>query len=433
MSFEYQKIKLSDIALYEENPRFDKAFSELEAIQKIIVDQDNKLVRLAEHIIDHGFNPLDIPAVFKKGKKFLMKEGNRRVACLMLVDNPNLIFSNDTLRNKFLLLKTQKGHLLPREVLCAVFDNQRDADEWIRLKHAVKHKGVGVERWDSKQTNRFAKGSIEDLPVELQAIEILKKGKIHKVTEDLIPTLRATNLWRLLTDPYVRNKIGLKIDESKLTLLSPKNESLKNLEAVVQNISKSNFAVDEIYHKKDRKKFIDSLKLTKIKLPKAIVSLKTEKAGRKAKESATYTSLIDPSKSPPTKVGLKIPKVYKELQIISVDVAPHASAFLLRVLFEISVKNYLKHKKVQIDKDDRAIITISGETIEYNSLRKKINYIASAYIVDDDLKNSVSLLNKNSFTRTLNQFVHNELYQATPTSVRDFWTNAEPLFDFLTS
>jgi len=43
------------------------------------------------------------------------------------------------------------------------------------------------------------------------------------------------------------------------------------------------------------------------------------------------------------------------------------------------------------------------------------------------------LLNKNSFTTTLNQFIHNELYQATPTSVRDFWINAENLFNFLIS
>jgi len=75
--FEYKEIRLSDITLNEENPRFEKAFSDVEAIQKMIQNQDAKLVKLAEHIIDYGFNPLDIPALIKnkKTKNFLMGNG----------------------------------------------------------------------------------------------------------------------------------------------------------------------------------------------------------------------------------------------------------------------------------------------------------------------------------------------------------------------
>lgn len=434
MNYKYKEIKFPNINLYEENPRFEKVFSETEAIQKIIQDQGDKLVRLAEHIIDHGFNPTDIPIVFKKGKKFFIREGNRRIASLMLVNNPNLVFSNEALKNKFLLLKSQKGHLLPQKVFSVVFNNPHDADEWIKLKHAVNHEGVGTEKWNSQQANRFAKGSIEDLPIELQAIEILKKNKkTSKPTMDLIPVLKATNLRRLLSDPYVRNKVGLKNGNNKLTLLDPKHGSLKNLEAVVQDISKSTFVVDKIYHKKDRKKFIDSIKLAKIKLPKGLFPLESKKTGKNIKISSVYTSLIDPDKNPPTGVNPKISNIYKELQIISADIAPHATAFLLRVIIEISVKTYLKKKKVTIDANDDAIVLVSGNRLKLDSLNKKIDYIVKNYITDHDLKKSVTLLNKNSFNRTLNQVIHNDIHQSTTTNVRDFWTNAENLFNFLVS
>ncbi len=433
MDYEYKKIKISDILLYDENPRFEKAFSSEETIQKLVQAQGDKLLKLAEHIIDHGFNPTDIPIVFKKGKKVIVKEGNRRFASLMIVANPNLIFSSEILKNKFLLLKSQKGHLLPNRVFCAVFKDPRKADEWIRLKHAVNTEGVGTEKWNSQQANRFAKGNIEDLPIELQAIEILKKGKkVSRATMDLIPGLKATNLRRLLSDPYIRNKIGLSNDANKLALLNSRDKTLRNLEVVVGEISKQAFVVDKIYHKDDRKKFIDSLKLAKIKLPKKAVSSRVEKVGKKGKTSPSYTSLIDPSRNLPSGAGKKIPQIYGELQKISVDLAPHAAAFLLRVLFEISVKSYLKKKKVQLDQFDCATVIISGKEKKISSLREKINYIASM-LTDNDLKSSVSLLNKNSFTTTLNQFVHNDLYQATPTSVRDFWVNAEVFFDFLIS
>lgn len=434
MSFRYKKIKLSNLHLYEENPRFEKAFSEVEAIQKLIQDQKDKLVRLAEHIIDHGFNPADIPIVFKKDKNFIVREGNRRIAALRLVDNPNLVFSNEALKNKFLILKSQKGHLAPKQVLCVVFDNPRDADEWIRLKHATKHEGVGIEKWNSQQANRFAKGHIQELPIELQAIEILKKDrKTSKTTLNLIPSLKATNLRRLLSDPYVRNRIGLTYYENRLKFLEPEQKSLKNLEAIVQEISKPTFVVDEIYHKEDRKRFIDSIKLAKIKIPAAI-SQKDRKVGAREKIPYTYNSLIDPRKKLPSKTGLKIRKIYEELQTVALDIAPHASAFLLRALIEIAVKNYLKKKRVTIDQNDCAVvITSSGQTVKYDSLKKKINYIATTYVTDPDLKRTIQLLNKHSFTMALNQFLHNELYQATPSSVRDFWINAEPFFEFLVS
>jgi len=434
--FEYKEIRLSDITLNEENPRFEKAFSDVEAIQKMIQNQDAKLVKLAEHIIDYGFNPLDIPALIKnkKTKNFLMREGNRRIISLLLVRNPNLIFSNESLKNKFLLLKSQKGHLLPQKIFCAIFKNSRDADEWIRLKHAVHHEGVGIERWNSEQANRFARGSVEELPIELQAIEILKRNKkTSKTTIDQIPTLKTTNLRRLLSDPYIRVKIGLKYENNRLRLLDPKKESLKNLETIIQEISKQSFVVSEIYHSRDRKRFIDSMKLKKIKIPRILFPEKIKRDKKEEKLPCIYTSLINPNKRLPSGISEKISKIYKEIKIISVDSAPHATAFLLRGLIEISVKRYLKQKKITIDSQDCAIVTISGETKKYDSLRKKINYIASTFITDTDLKKSVMLLNKNSFTTTLNQFIHNELYQATPTSVRDFWINAENLFNFLIS
>jgi len=435
MSYVYKKIKLSDIVLYEENPRFEKAYSETEAIQKIITDQGTKLVKLAEHIIDNGFNPIDIPIAIKRNKKYFVKEGNRRIASLRLVNDPNLVFSNEPLKRKFLLLKSQKSHLAPKVAYCAVFTDQRQADEWIRLKHAVNHEGIGTEKWNSQQANRFAKESVEDLPIELQAIEILKKNKkTSSSTLGLIPGLKITNLGRILSDPYARSKIGLKTKKNKLDLLNPKQKSLTNLEGVVQNISKTDFVVDSIYHKKDRKKFIDSIGLKKIKLPPDFLLNGAKKTGNGNKVAASiYTSLIDPAKTIQTKVVPKQLKIYKELQIVSVDLAPHATAFLLRVLIEISVKSYLKNKRVNIDANDCAFVKVSGKTIKLDSLKKKIDYISNSYITDNDLKRSVNLLNKNSFNTTLNQFVHSDIYQSTPTSVRDFWTNAESLFDFLVS
>ena len=54
-AFKYKEIKLSDVVLYEDNPRFERSFSETESVHKIVENQGSKLVRLAEHIIEVRF------------------------------------------------------------------------------------------------------------------------------------------------------------------------------------------------------------------------------------------------------------------------------------------------------------------------------------------------------------------------------------------
>ncbi|HMQ01594.1 MAG TPA: hypothetical protein PKD79_00780 [Candidatus Doudnabacteria bacterium] len=430
--FEYKKVPISEISLYDENPRFDKSYSETEAIQKMIRDQGDKLLNLAEHIIDKGFNPTDLPILIRKSKKYFVKEGNRRIIALKLVENPNLIFDNETLKNKFLIIKSQKGHLAPKYIYCTVYFNEIDTEEWIKLKHTGKNEGVGVEKWNSEQFQRFGKKSVEELPLELQAIELLRENKnTTKATLNSLTQLKITNLGRLLTDPDIRIKIGLKHENGVLKFADPVNKSLKNLEKLVAVVDKPGFAVKSIYSKDDRKDLITKIKLNKIPFSPKSQILPKKKKEKKFPEPK-YTSLINPSDNPPRKVPKKIISIFKELQVVPVDITPHAVGFLMRVLIELSVKNYLKGQHLHFDKYDSLLVkTQGGKIIEYKSLKEKINYINKHFISDNDLNKAVSTLNVNGFNLNLNQIVHNEKYMSTSTSVKDFWVNAEPLFNFL--
>ena len=52
-------LKIEDLLLDVENPRISRAGGQKDALQKIIEDQDIKLVQLAESIVeDGGLNPM---------------------------------------------------------------------------------------------------------------------------------------------------------------------------------------------------------------------------------------------------------------------------------------------------------------------------------------------------------------------------------------
>jgi hypothetical protein len=78
-------LDLEDLLLDLENPRISRADSQRGAIQKIIEDQDVKLVVLAESIVSDRLNPMDRWLIIKSQTelgRFVVLEGNRRLSTL---------------------------------------------------------------------------------------------------------------------------------------------------------------------------------------------------------------------------------------------------------------------------------------------------------------------------------------------------------------
>ncbi len=59
------KLDIDNLLLDLQNPRITRSSSQREVLQKIIEDQDLKLVVLAESIVNDGLNPMDRWLVLK--------------------------------------------------------------------------------------------------------------------------------------------------------------------------------------------------------------------------------------------------------------------------------------------------------------------------------------------------------------------------------
>jgi len=87
-----RQLKIADLLLDLENPRISRAGGQNDALQKILEDQGVKLIVLAESIIeDGGLNPMDRFLVIKSPDiegKYVVIEGNRRLASIKILHNP---------------------------------------------------------------------------------------------------------------------------------------------------------------------------------------------------------------------------------------------------------------------------------------------------------------------------------------------------------
>src|SRR5579864_4251457 len=87
-------LNAGELLLDLENPRISKATNQREVLQKLIEDQDLKLVVLAESIVADGLNPMDRWLVIKSPTErgmFIVLEGNRRLAAIKILQNPSVM------------------------------------------------------------------------------------------------------------------------------------------------------------------------------------------------------------------------------------------------------------------------------------------------------------------------------------------------------
>lgn len=426
-------IKLKDLIANTENFRFESVENEAEAIERMVEDQKDKLFNLAKHIIENGLNPNDRPQVViyhHNNSKYNVLEGNRRTICLKLLHNPELIKNNSNLKKKFRKLHDDYKSKLITELECVVYSNPEDANKWIKLKHTGQNEGIGTVDWTSLQIQRFDEKVDGKSSTALQVINILKNStSLEKETKDNLNKISPTNLDRLISDPNVKNLLGIEIKEGVIQSKVEPKEVVKGLTQIVEDLLNPNFNVNNIYTKEDREDYVkkfnkskkpDLSKETKIwKFTEQVTDKKTQS---KRKPNSLYRNKLIP-KSPPIKINSpKVNSIYYELQGLDVNKFTNAVAVLFRVFIELSVDCYREHHKLTVKDNDKLVNKVSQviEDLEKKDLVKKS--------VSKGFKTAVSNKDNILGINTWHAYVHNNKFSPVPKDIIITWDN---LHDFM--
>lgn len=146
-----------------------------------------------------------------------------------------------------------------KNIACAVFETPTEADIWIKRKHSGELNGIGTVTWNAQQKQRFEEKTEGKSSIPLQIITLLKsQEEVSDTIKDSLSKLNITNLQRLMSDPYVREHLGLEINNGILVSKVKVSEVIKGLLKVVTDILNPEFKVSDIYNREKRKQYIDN-------------------------------------------------------------------------------------------------------------------------------------------------------------------------------
>lgn len=230
----YEKtIKVTDIHLDQQNPRFPTVNSQREAIESMLKDQGEKIATLALDIYLNGLNPSVKLILFKEAGRFVDGDGNRRLTALKILETPALADAFPRVRKKFDSILKQSGSV-PKEVGCVIFSDRTAARHWISVNHGGEQEGRGQITWNAEQKDRF-----ESKPsIGLEALDFLTHTGL--ITSEDKSQVNKSTLDRLLSYKDVKSVLSITKNGAHFTF-----GNTEYLQKTVLNLKGT--AVDDVY------------------------------------------------------------------------------------------------------------------------------------------------------------------------------------------
>ncbi|MDP3070522.1 MAG: hypothetical protein Q8N18_09550 [Opitutaceae bacterium] len=383
-------ISLNQLQFHPANPRLPELqgkASEREIIHELCTR--SKIEALARSIADKGYFRQDRLIVFREDKANVVYEGNRRLCALKVLAKPDLapVGMQRTFR------RLSEKAKLPKKIAVEFVPNRFDAEVVMFSKHAGE---LFTVDWKPVQQATFIATKLDqgDSVEDLCATYGLRRDEVvnFRAAVDLYRLARLAELTpeakALVDDPEQfphsvvfervfkpkksREILGVDITDKGLVVTSTKERFLPLLAKVLDDAANNRIDTRSLNTEEDQLRYVEQLgfeagggKFTveEIESEKKAANEKTPSAGgatnvAMARRSTKPTGRLFPRDLVSTHAHEKIHRLIEEGKRLEISHAPHASAFLLRVLLETALVVRLKsqrlwHEARAMEKNDK--------------------------------------------------------------------------------
>lgn len=254
------KVKIDELAIWAENPRHieETEFEELsenDVINILIsVVGYRYMFNLADDILKKGLMGNISPVVVSADNKYLVYDGNRRVSCIKILLDPEIIDeSNFQLKKLILKLLDETKNLTETKKRLEIIDvystTREDALEIMDKIHNGISEGVGTIPWDAYQRDKAnSKRNKIDYPVAFKLVNKLKlKKKDIKDEYTSYERIFANQKFKELFKINDYDKIDADYIKKIYDLLAKYKAEVKNNTGLSRIFNKTNEAAEEFF------------------------------------------------------------------------------------------------------------------------------------------------------------------------------------------
>lgn len=376
---------------------------------------------LAKDIVDRK-EIYELPLVSPENGKFVVFDGNRRVTCLKLLEDPRRAPTVE-LQEFFREERSRWTAGFPKSIQCQVEADRDRIDEILFRRHTGSQSGVGQSTWDDRMKATFvARTGKGNGPSIADEIEQRLAGA------NLLPSRRKvprSTLNRLLSAEPFRNRVGISMKGGRFEFTHDETATLGALARIASDLATREVVLGHLWDVDGKEAYLNRLESEGV-LPgphHAIVAAVRDTPKQvKAKPTARAVPTIRSTLIPPKDFGLTWPgrlqrhhQIWEELQFhLDLRKHPNAVSVLLRVLIELALENYITSAKVPVqDKDKLAVRLekVGQHLLAEGQINSKQMDVLRKFKQGDKLVSA----------DTLNRYVHSPNFAPSPEHLSSMW------------
>jgi hypothetical protein len=418
-----RKLALNALLVNRANDRHGELENETAAIAWLFNTHEVHMRNLAKDIAKQK-EIYELPLVSPEGSKFIVFDGNRRVTCLKLLDNPRRAPTPELQAFFHDLRERWKGDF-PKEIHCQVETDRDRVDDILFRRHTGTQSGVGQSTWDDRMKATFVARTGKGTGISV-ADEIEKR----LANANLLPVRRKiprSTMNRLLSAEAFRNRLGFSVNKGRFEFTHNENVALTAMARVADDLASRRLVLGDIWDVDGKRSYLDSLEREGI-LPTAQHTLSQRKSGSPQAKALRVRPTAPPKPSqrqsliPQKDFGLAWPgrlqrhhQIWEELQFhLELHKHPNAISVLFRVLLELSVENYIKQTRLAVQENDKLaarILKVGRDLEAQGKLDKKYIGTLNKFQHEDKLVSA----------DTLNRYVHSSSFAPSPEHLVSLW------------
>lgn len=152
--YQINGVRIFDLQLDSHNPRIRHGVDQHDCRARIVKERDT-FMRLLRDIAQNGLSPQPILVSPNEEGKLVVRDGNRRVTALMLLNRPELCLPDEGLRNMVQRIASEAASPVVNSIDCLACDDEATVFEYIRRLHTGENAGVGQVDWSALLISLF--------------------------------------------------------------------------------------------------------------------------------------------------------------------------------------------------------------------------------------------------------------------------------------
>ncbi|NDV87740.1 hypothetical protein GTW51_13620 [Aurantimonas aggregata] len=416
-----RNISLGSLKVNRANDRHGELENETAAIAWLFKEREQHMRNLAKDIVEQQ-EIFEFPLVCPEDDKFVVFDGNRRVTCLKLLEDPRRATTSE-LQEFFREQRSRWTGNFPKSIQCQVEADRDRIDEILFRRHTGSQNGVGQSTWDDRMKATFvARTGKSNGPSVADEIEQ------RLAAANLLPSRRKlprSTLNRLLSAEPFRNRVGISMKRGRFEYTHDETATLDALARIASDLASRKVVLGHLWDVDGKEAYLNRLDSEGV-LPgprhTIAVPAKGPPTQPKAKPTAKAVPTIRSTLIPPKDFGLTWPgrlqrhhQIWEELQFhLELRNHPNAVSVLLRVLIELALENYIKSANVPVHENDKLA----------KRLEKVGQHLLAAGAIDSkqmDVVRKFQQGDKLVSADTLNRYVHSPNFAPSPEHLSSMW------------